>query len=101
MTRVLAERLDRLHVQLLAVELDAGLLLDGVSDVGHGDRAEQLALAARTWPRCVMIFGTSAVAMVCGALAVLRIAQVAGAAHRAGLVTAPSVATSAWPLGSR
>ena len=40
---VRAQRLDRFHVQLLAIEHDLGLLLDGVSDVGDGDRAEQLA----------------------------------------------------------
>ena len=34
---VRAQRLDRFHVQLLAIEDDLGLLLDGVGDVGDGD----------------------------------------------------------------
>ena len=33
--RVGAERLDRLDVQLLAVDDDVGLLLDGVGDIGQ------------------------------------------------------------------
>ena len=42
-----ADGLDRLvEVQLATIELDAGLRLHGVDDVGRGDRAEELALAA-------------------------------------------------------
>ena len=44
---VCAERLDRIHVQLFAVDGDLGLLLDRVGDIGHRDRAVELALGAR------------------------------------------------------
>src|SRR4026209_596196 len=45
---VLADRLDRLvELQRPAVELDAGLVLDGGDDVGGRDGAEQLALGTR------------------------------------------------------
>ena len=43
---VLTERLDRVAVQLSAIELDTGLLAHRVDDVGGGDRAEQLPLGA-------------------------------------------------------
>ena len=46
-TRWVPTVLDRLvELELLAVELDAGLGGDGLGDVGRGDRAEQLALGA-------------------------------------------------------
>src|SRR4029450_12752603 len=45
--RVLTDRLDRVDVEVLAVECDAGLLGDGGDDVGGRHRPEQAPFRAR------------------------------------------------------